>query len=895
MHFARFSRKLQPISALIFAVSLFSSISAGQVSVLTQRNDNQRSGINLKETILITSNVNVNTFGKLFTANLDGYLFAQPLYVPSLTIQGATHNVVYAATAGDSVYAFDADNGTQLWYKNYGTPVPSSVINTQNILVQVGIISTPVIDPSTPTMYFVTKTYENQVQIFRLHAIDITSGNEKFGGPVQISASVAGTASDSVNGQVPFTASQENQRCALSLLNGVVYMAFASHEDHTPYHGWVLGYSASTLQQLYVFNDSPNGSEGGIWQSGQGLVADANNNLYLMVGNGTTDVQTGGTEYGEAFIKLNSSLVPQDYFVPYNFDTLNANDTDVSSGGPVPIPGTNYIVGEGKQGLMYVVNTANMGKYNASQDNVYQEFSTAGGLWGSPIFFNNPSAPMLYVWDSKSALQGFSFADGLFNTTPVATGTTTISGCCAGGALSISSNNYASGSNILWASVPLTSPIHSLASGELFAYDATNINNLLWTSYTNQSRDDFGEWAKFVAPTVANGKVYMGSDSGNGQLVAYGLLPSNQNITTIDDAVEGTGGNQFNYVGTGWYHCSNCGANLYDQTNSWDNTTNDYVTVSFTGTQIKFYGVQDTLHGIGAVSIDGGTETDIDFYSPTRSGDVLLWTSPTLAAGDHIFKLRVTGAKNANSTNYYAVPDRVDILSSGSGPAEPTGLTATGQASSIQLNWTATANAQYYNVYRGTSSGAESETPIGSPGSNSYTDTNVTVGTVYYYTVAAITSAGTSAPSNEASAAAGTALQNGTYNVTNTVSNLVWDDPAWSSSLGTNIQLYQLNGGANQKWTFTGIGNGYYTITNESNNLVLDDPGFSTTPGTKLIQWSLNNGNNQHWLVTSNGAGGFTIKNQYSGLFVDASANTQKTDIVEATGNGSSNQLWEIQ
>ena len=890
-----FSRRIRPIHVGLLAVASFSCVSWSQVSVLTQRNDNQRSGLNLKETILNTSNVNVNTFGKLFTMNLDGYVFAQPLYMPSLTVQGATHNVIYVATAGDSVYAFDADNGTQLWYRNYGTPVPSSVINTQNILVQVGIISTPVIDPSTLTMYFVTKTYENQVQIFRLHAIDITSGNEKFGGPVQIAAMVNGTgAGTDGNGHVPFQASQENQRAAVTLANGVVYLTFASHEDYDPYHGWVLGYSTSTLQQLYVFNDTPNGTEGGIWQSGQGLVVDANNNLYLMVGNGTTDVQTGGNDYGEAFIKLNSSLTPQDYFVPNNFDQLNSGDTDVASGGPVAIPGTNYIVGEGKQGVMYVVDTTNMGHFNASRDPIHQEFSTGGGLWGAPIFFNNAGSQMLYVWDSNSTLQGYSFSSGIFSTSPVSQGTVSISGCCAGGAMSISSNNYASGTNILWVSVPLTSPDHQLAAAQLFAYDATNIGTELWDSHENQSRDDVGSWAKFVAPTVANGKVYMGSDSGNGQLVVYGLLPANQTITTVDDAVAGTGGNQFNYVGSGWSHCANCGSILYDQTNSWDNTTNDYLTVSFTGTQIKFYGVQDTLHGIGAVSIDGGTETDIDFYAPIRSGNVLLWTSPTLQAGDHIFKLRVTGTKNTNSTNYYAVPDRVDIISAGSGPAEPTGLTATGQTSSILLNWTATPNAQYYNVFRGTSSGAESETPIGSPTSNTYTDSSVTAGTAYYYTVAAVTSAGTSAPSNEAAATAGTVLQNGTYTVTNSAGTLVWDDPAFSSALGTNVELYAANGGKNQEWTFTAVGNGYYTITNAFNNLVLDDPGLSTASGTKLIQWSLHNGNNQHWLITSNGSGGFTVKNQYSGLLVDASADTQKTDIVQATGNGGSNQIWEI-
>ena len=864
-----------------------------QVSVLTQHNDNSRSGNNLHETKLTASNVNVSTFGKLFTVTLDGYVFAQPLYVPSLNIAGATHNVVYVATAGDSIFAVDADTGTQLWTKNYGTPVPSSVINTANILVQVGIISTPVIDPSTMTMYFVTKTYENQVQIFRLHAIDITNGTEKFKGPIVISASVNGSgAGNDGQGHVLFQASQENQRPAVTLANGVVYLAFASHEDHTPYHGWVLGYSASTLQQLYVFNDSPNGDEGGIWQSGQGPVVDSNNNVYVMVGNGTTDAQIGGSDYGEAFLKLSPTLSVLDYFIPNNFDALNSADQDVSSGGPLLIPGTNYIVGQGKQGLMYVVNTTNMGHYNLSQDPVEQEFSTGEGIWGAPVFFNSPTNPALYIWNSSSALQGFSFSHGTFATSPSASGSVSISGCCAGGALSISSNNYAAGSNILWASVPLTSPIHSLASGQLFAYDATNINHELWDSYQNQARDDFGYWAKFVPPTVANGKVYVGSDSGNGQLVAYGLLPVTQTVTTIDDAVSGVGGNHFEYVGS-WNHCSNCGSNLYDGTNSWDNVKNDYVTVAFTGTGIKFYGVQDPKHGIGAVSIDGGTETNIDFYAATRAGDVLLWTSPVLAAGDHIFKLRVTGTKNANSTNTFALADRVDILSNTSNPAPPINLSAAGQTSSILLSWTGSTNAQYYNVYRGSSPGAESESPIASPTTTTYTDSNVVAGTTYYYTVAAVSSSGTSAPSNEALGDVGTVLANGVYTVTNSAGTLVWDDPSFSGSPGTNVQLYPSNGGSNQKWTLTSVGNGYYTITNQASDLLLQDPASNTTPGTKLVQSSSSGGTNQKWLITISGAG-FIITNRFSGLVIDPSADTKTTDIVQATATGASNQVWFI-
>ncbi len=883
-------QKWKIYSAFLWLGALCPSV-WGQVSVLTQHNDNSRSGLNLKEMVLTTSNVNVDNFGKLFSMNVDGYIFAQPLYVPSVAINGAVHNVIYAATAADSVFAFDADSGTLLWSKNYGTPVPSSVINTPNILVQVGIISTPVIDASTQIMYVVTLTYPNDVQTFSLHAIDITSGNEKLNGPVVISASVPGTGDASSNGVVPFQAPQENQRVALTEVNGVIYIAFASHEDYNPYHGWLLGYSASTLQQLYAWNDTPNGSAGGIWQSGQGLVVDANNNLYLTVGNGTADAQTGGSDYGEGFVKLSPSLSVIDYFIPNNFDTLNSNDQDVSSGGPLMIPGTNYIVGQGKQGLMYVVNTTNMGHFNASKDPVQQEFSTGEGLWGAPVFFNSPTNPMLYVWDSSSVLQGYSFSNGTFATSPSSSGSASISGCCTGGALSISSNNYAAGSSILWASVSLTSPIHSLADGQLFAYDATNIGHELWDSYQNQARDDFGYWAKFVAPTVANGKVYMATSSG--QLVAYGLLTNGLNATVIDDLVTGSGTNQFKYVGSGWSHCSKCGSNLYDETNSWDNTTNDDVTVAFNGTGVKFYGVQDTLHGVGAVSIDGGTETDIDFYAPQRAGDVLLWTSPVLAPGVHTFKLRVTGTKNPKSTNYYSVPDRIDILNPSAVPA-PTGLSATVESGSIVLNWTASAGADSYDIYRGTSSGAEAGSPIATSTTTTYTDSSVSPGPTYYYTVAAVTANGTSGASNEASASLGLgALANGTYTITNSTGTLVWDDPAWSSSLGTNIQLYASNGGANQKWVFTAIGNGYYTIEDDCNGLVLDDPGFSKSAGTKLVQWSTNGGNNQHWLVTPSGKG-YIIQSEYSGLVADGTTNTQNTSIVQNTGNGSATQVWTI-
>jgi len=500
-----------------------------QVSVLTQHNDNLRTGGNLSEATLTTSNVNVSTFGKLFSLPIDGFTYAQPLYLPGVSIDGGTHNVLYVATAHDSVYAFDADTGTQYWQTSLGTPVPSTVINTQNILVEVGIISTPVIDPTTNTIYVVAKTYENSVQIFRLHALNLTTGAEQPGSPVLISAQVNGTGDASVNGVIPFVASQENQRAGVTLVNGVLYLAFASHEDYDPYHGWVLAYSESTLQQLAVFNVTPNGGRGAIWMGGNGLVADAAGYIYAMTGNSTQSEENSTDDFGESFIKLGlsgSTLSELDYFKADDYDTLNANDTDLGSGGPIGIPGTTDLVGGGKQGLLYVVNTANMGQLNVNGDNVVQEWQADSGLWGSPIFWNS-SSPSLYVWAENDTLKAYPYnaSTGLFTTTPSSASSFSSSTGTACIGLSVSSNASVANTGIVWADIPNGDPDHTTVPGTLYAFNATNVSTPLWNSKQDTARDDFGNFAKFVAPTVANGKVYVGTDSE--QVCVYGELPIN--------------------------------------------------------------------------------------------------------------------------------------------------------------------------------------------------------------------------------------------------------------------------------------------------------------------------------------------------------------------------------
>ena len=509
------------LTSIVLMMSLSQPGMSQAVSVLTQHNDLSRSGANPNETILKTSNVSESTFGKLFSLPIDGFTYAQPLYDPGVSISGGTHNVIYVATAHDSVYAFDAETGEQYWHVSLGTPVPSTVINTQNILVEVGIIATPVIDPSSGTVYVTAKTYENSVQIFRLHALDISTGAEKFGGPVEIAATASGSGVEGNGSEVTFVASQENHRAAVSLINGIVYLAFASHEDHDPYHGWLLGYNPTTLRQVQVFNVTPNSGEGAIWMGGQGLLADSSNNIYLVTSNSTKSTDNAVDDYGQSFLKLVSSgstLTVADYFKPNLYNTWNGEDMDLGSTGAFAIPGTSYIAGGSKSGMFYVVNTDNMGKLDASSDQVVQEFQATNGLWGNPAFWNNN----MYIWGVNEPLKMYHFTGSVFNTSPSSQSAYSTPGGTTSGTVSVSSDGSNSGTGIVWATAPSGDPDHATVGGNMYAYDATNLGTLLWSTSQNSSRDGYGSYAKFCAPTIANGKVYVGTDSES--VAVYGLL-----------------------------------------------------------------------------------------------------------------------------------------------------------------------------------------------------------------------------------------------------------------------------------------------------------------------------------------------------------------------------------
>ena len=536
------------------AIALFTAFTAiGQVSILTNLYDNNRTGANTNETILTQANVNPQRFGKLFSYPVDGSVYAQPLYVPNLSVtQGqarGTHNVLLVCTMNDSVYAFDADQNQTLWSVNFTnaaagvTPVPIADITGSddlNIVGFVGIESTPVIDPATQTMYLVARTKEvtglSTAYVQRLHALDILTGAEKFGGPVAINASAPGTGEQSAGGMVPFNGEMNNQRSGLALAHGQVIIAWASHEDDQPYHGWVMAYSASTLAQTGVFCDTPNGAEGGIWQSGRAPVVDPLGNVYYMTGNGTTD-ESG--DFGESVLRFNtrSGLTLTDFFTASNFNSLNNGDVDLGSSGLILLPQIDKLVGGGKQGIFYLLNPSNLGHYVAGDTQVPQEFTaTNNEIKPGPAYWVSASkGPLVYLWGEMDVLKAFHYNGTNFDTTPLLQGTLSTPQGEPGAAIVISASGSTDASAILWASMPISQDAdHGIVAGMLRAVNATNPTQELWNSQVNAAQDSTGIFAKFTPPVVVNGKVYMASFSDYvhpSYVNVYGLLFPNPKFT----------------------------------------------------------------------------------------------------------------------------------------------------------------------------------------------------------------------------------------------------------------------------------------------------------------------------------------------------------------------------
>jgi hypothetical protein len=495
---------------------LLSAAGFGQpVSVLSNRYDNDRSGVNQSETTLNTSNVSGSTFGKLFSLPVDGQVYAQPLYLPNVTIGGVSHNVIYTVTENNSIYAFDADSSAAqlLWHVNVGPTVPCP--QNKDLQPQIGITSTPVIDVSRGTIYVVAETYVSDTANFYIHALDVATGHERLGSPAQISGKVLGTGdpeypSDTSGGQVAFNPVMEWQRPGLLELNGNIYVGFSGHQDTAPYHGWLFGYDGVSLRRVLIKCTTPNGADGGIWQSGAGLTADALGNVYLSTGNGTFDANTGGSDYGETVMKMNAitGMVVTTYFTPENFQALNDVDADVGSVGTILLPGEQYALAGSKAGVFFLMNTAALGGYSSGADAIVQEWPTGVSQFSDPVFYNN----ILYEWGRQAPAVAYQFNGSSFNAAPLMTGADyTTFGYSNEPAMAISADGNTPGTAILWASQSVSGQSNGLSyQGVFSAYDASTLNRI-WSSEDNHSRDDLGGWAKWATPTVANGKVYIPS------------------------------------------------------------------------------------------------------------------------------------------------------------------------------------------------------------------------------------------------------------------------------------------------------------------------------------------------------------------------------------------------
>ena len=513
--------------------SLFLPLAVAGISlaqVTTSQYDNFRTGATLNEKNLTPQNVNARQFGKLGAFKVDGPVYAQPLFLPGVEVPGkGTHDVIYVATEHDSVYAFDAyrPGDPPLWQVSFldnarGTiPLSEDMVQCPFIRPEVGITSTPVIDIKTGTLYVLARTairhaVGDNEYFQRLHALAITTGGEKFGGPKLITASVPGRGAGRSNRQVDFDPLHENPRAALTLATNNVYLTWASSCDVDPYHGWVMAYDPQTLAQKAVLNVNPDGSEAGIWLSDTGPAVDSEGNLYVPTGNGTFDATSGGRDYGDSVLKLDgSSLAVRDYFTPFDQADILAGDSDVGSSGPTllpdqPGPHRHLLLQPTKHSMLYVIDRDQMGKFHADGDAIPERIQMAGEGLGAMAYWNS----RVYFAANNDVLREYTLANG--HLTPHSSSANKFE---MGATPSVSANGKTNA--IVWGVATKIWDGPDTTSAILYAYDATKLGQPIYTSEQNSQRDRAGFATRFVIPVVINGRVYFGTRN---EVEVYGLL-----------------------------------------------------------------------------------------------------------------------------------------------------------------------------------------------------------------------------------------------------------------------------------------------------------------------------------------------------------------------------------
>ena len=542
------------------SAALFFCACAFGADVLTYHNDNARTGLNANETVLTQANVAAGTFGKVLDIPVDGHVDGEPLYAAGVNFgaQG-TRNALYVVTEHDSVYAFDADTGAQLWHVTMlkTGEIVSDTRSCSQVSPEIGVTSTPVIARNVGTngtIYVVAMSKDSAGGYHqRLHALDMTTGLEQFSGPKDIQATYPGTGDNSSGGVVTFDPKQYKERAALLLLNGIVYTSWASHCDIRPYTGWVMGYDQSTLAQTSVFNFNPNASEGAVWMSGSGPASEGTattpGNIYFLAANGFFDTTFDANgfpsqgDFGNSFMKLSLNggvLGAADFFTMSNVASENNSDADLGSGGAMLLPDmvdanqvTRHLaVGAGKDSHIYLVDRDSMGKFNPSADSNYQDLPGAlsGGVWGAPAYFNNA----IYYGSVGNALLKFTFSNARLNTAHAAASGNTFA--YPGTTPSVSANGTSNG--IVWA-------VENSSPAVLHAYDPGDLHEF-YNSNQSGTRDQFGPGNKFITPMIANGKVYVGTTNS---VAVFGILAVQPPKPVITSAARATGvaGKPFSY------------------------------------------------------------------------------------------------------------------------------------------------------------------------------------------------------------------------------------------------------------------------------------------------------------------------------------------------------------